>query len=206
MSPKVTTERTDILRETEIKATIDKAGELYGVWFQSCLSMAWIFGKRISEILNVKREDCDFDEKFLYVRFIVLKKHGRRKKESIEAYEHRKIERERKKKIELYLKKISVKHPFARYIIKHLNTVETGYLFTIEGRRASRFQLHRRLKKCNPNAWFHLFRHSLATIFAERGATETELMAWFDWISAREAHGYVVRGPKLTERLSKRTW
>ncbi len=183
--PKITTERTDILRANEIRETIDKAGELYGLWFQACLSIAWIFGKRVSEIISVKREHCEYDNEFLYIRFRVLKKKGI-------PYSP--------------LKRITVKHPYVKYIIQHLDNVESGFLFTIEGRRASRFQLHRRLKKCNPKAWFHLFRHSLATLMAERDKSETKLMAWFDWDSPKVAHQYVMRGPQLTEDLSNRTW
>jgi len=35
---------------------------------------------------------------------------------------------------------------------------------------------------------------------AERGATEEELMSWFDW------DRYVKGGPKLTEKWAERTW
>jgi len=35
---------------------------------------------------------------------------------------------------------------------------------------------------------------------AERGATEEELMAWFDWDRYDTAHGYVKGGPKLLLR------
>jgi len=187
------------LRSQEIKSIIDKAGEIYGLWFQACLAIAWLFGKRISEILTLKREDCSFDSEYIHIRFLVLKK-SRRKKTG------QKISKDEYERKNRFLKRISVKNPYAHYIIDHLDQVETGWLFTIEGRRVSRFQLHRRLKKCDPNAWFHLFRHSLATVMAERGATETELMSWFDWTAPKVAHGYVVRGPKLTERLSNRTW
>jgi len=60
-------------------------------------------------------------------------------------------------------------------------------------------------RKANPNAWFHLFRESLATKMAEHGATEEELMHWFDWDRVDTAHEYVKRGTKLTEKWAERT-
>ena len=54
--------------------------------------------------------------------------------------------------------------------------------------------------------WLHLFWTSVAAEMAERGATEEELMAWFDWDRYDTAHGYVKGGPKLTEKWAKRTW
>lgn len=41
---------------------------------------------------------------------------------------------------------------------------------------------------------------------SEEGTTEDELMYWFDWDSAETAHGYVKRGPKMSEKWSKRLW
>lgn len=61
------------------------------------------------------------------------------------------------------------------------------------------------LKKVYPFVWWHLFRESLATQMAEKGATEEELMHWFDWDRVDIAHEYVKRGSKLTEKWSERT-
>jgi hypothetical protein len=41
---------------------------------------------------------------------------------------------------------------------------------------------------------------------AEMGATEEELMHWFDWSDPRVAHEYVKRGTKLIEKWADRTW
>jgi len=46
--------------------------------------------------------------------------------------------------------------------------------------RMSREQAYKIFKAINPKCWLHLFRHSVATEMAERGATEEELMSWFD--------------------------
>ena len=45
--------------------------------YDKCLiALLWLFGKRISEVLRLKRKDLWFDEHFLYVRFSILKKKG----------------------------------------------------------------------------------------------------------------------------------
>ena len=84
-----------------------------------------------------------------------------------------------------------------------------GFVFSSECSRSgrmSRQHAYRIIKGLNPKAWTHLFRHSLATEMAERGATEEELMSWFDWDRYETAHRYVKGGPKLTEKWSKRTF
>jgi hypothetical protein len=81
-----------------------------------------------------------------------------------------------------------------------VETVKEGDLFP--GMYYQKAQYY--LKKVNKNVWWHLFRESLATEMAERGATEEELMHWFDWSRADTAHQYVKRGIKLTEKWSDR--
>jgi integrase len=61
------------------------------------------------------------------------------------------------------------------------------------------------LKIVAPTAWFHLFRTSLATKFAEDdGATEEDLMYWFDWDRVQTAHNYVIHGTKYSSKFSMR--
>ena len=62
------------------------------------------------------------------------------------------------------------------------------------------------VKYLNKKLYLHLFRDSLATLMAEREFTEDQLMAWFDWDSSKIAHGYVKRGPRMSERASMRKW
>jgi hypothetical protein len=90
----------------------------------------------------------------------------------------------------------------------HLETVKdkNAYLFAKEdGKPMDRHKPKYFLKKVYPFVWWHLFRESLATQMAEKGATEEELMHWFDWDRVDIAHEYVKRGSKLTEKWSERT-
>jgi len=177
--------------------------------------MLWIWGKRITENLRVQRGDLFTRKGYLYVRFTVQKKKTR-KAEPIPVK---------------FVKRIKLKHPYAHYVTRWANhfknvteyifpgrvsertfTVkdkETGKVYTYHQEaepRMSRGLAYKILKGLNPKCYLHLFRRSVATEMAERGATEEELMAWFDWSNPATAHGYVERGPRLTAKWAKRTW
>jgi len=205
---KVKTKRTDILRSFEIKQILEKAEP----WLQCVIALAWLFGKRINEIMRLKREDIYTDEKYLYVRFLVGKKHERKEQPVPKPY----------------LKKVNLRNPYIKYISGYLEKSREGYVFPAPTAPRTKRFLDKRmnvwreyyreggyitpeaayyhLKKIAPKVWFHLFRESLATEMAERGATEEQLMHWFDWDRVDTAHEYVKRGTKLTEQLSERQW
>ena len=82
--PKITTDRDDIIRAEELKAMFELLGEsptLMGVYethlhgeeitqkvkvdcrmAEALISMLWIFGKRITEIVRLRRGDVELDE------------------------------------------------------------------------------------------------------------------------------------------------
>jgi len=181
--PKIKTKRKDILRTFEIKPLLETSPS----WLACLIALAWIFGKRISELLKVSKEDISQDKEFLYVRFLVSKKKTR-------------IETPVPKP---FLKRILLTHPGVPYILNHLEQVPMGAkLFPKMTRQLALYYL----KKADSQTWWHLFRESLATEMAEHGASEEMLMHWFDWDRVDTAHEYVKRGTKLTERLSRRTW
>ena len=179
--PKIKTKRNDILRTKEIETTLQNSD----TWLKALISLAWLFGKRINELLNVRKEDIYVRDGYLYVRFFVSKKKKRTDPPVPKPF----------------LKRITLKNPFVKYVLKYAEAVESGKLFRMSRQLALYY-----LKKANGKAWFHLFRESLATEMAERGATEEKLMHWFDWDRVDTAHSYVKRGTKLTEEYSERTW
>jgi len=218
--PKVKIDRTDILRKPEVDAMLENARNVYmGERLQCIIALAWIFGKRIREILRLKREDVWTDDKFLYVRFTVSKKRGKA----------------RQPVHSMYVKKIRLDHPYVPYVLNWVNRIKEGYIFPSytkprkvrvkarwkgkdgevkekwyeyewEGGHLSDARARQLIKQVNPQAWWHFFRESLATQMAEMGATEEELMHWFDWSDPRVAHEYVKRGTKLIEKWADRTW
>jgi len=213
--PKILVERKDILRKPEIDEMLSKADDR----LKCIIALLWIFGKRINEILRLKKEDIWTDQNFLYVRFQVSKKRSWKKTPIPETY----------------VKKIRLEHPYVPYILNWISHVKSGFIFPgrsqarkvrvrtkyknrkgdevigeyeyiREGGHLTRQRVYQLLKEINPNAWLHLFRESLATYMAERGATEEELMHWFDWSDIRTAHKYVKRGTRLIEKWAEREW
>lgn len=183
--PKIKTKRNDILRQQEILEMLDKSKEV-AAWLPCCIALLWMFGKRITEVLKLNRENVYRDRKYLYVQFTVLKKKTRKDQPTPKPY----------------LKKINLKHLAIPHVLDYAEAIKEGPLFPNMYREKARYYF----RKVTTQAWFHLFRESLATEMAEHGATEEELMHWFDWDRVDTAHVYVKRGTKLTEKWSKRTW
>ena len=215
--PTITTRRKDILRPKEIVNTTKTARAKGLDWLACMISIVCIFGKRINEVVSLTREQIFWDAKFLSIRFIVSKK---RTSTPIPIY---------------YTKRKTMEHPLIPYIIEYVSKFKEGYIFpfnrkeehlkqqrlikrkdgtqklciyeyVVEGGHISRNLALYYLKKIAPNWWWHLGRESLATRMAEDGASEEELMHWFDWDTVDSAHKYVKRGTKLTEKWSERTW
>ena len=248
---RVTTKRDDILREEELISMFERLeGEetIVGTYVtniqgerkvqkfniqcrktECLLSLLWIFGRRIMEILLMKRKDVWIEEGFLFARFRALK----RKKTTPTP--------------ELFVKRITLEHPYVHYIIDYISSIEDpdSYLFPGHSRprrwtsRVPRKTYKTRLESYDKSftiydtyiyersehgfmsanlcwkiikflsdskVYPHLFRRSLATIMSEHGFTQQTLMNWFDWTSSDVAHQYVLRGPRLTEVASRRTW
>ena len=217
--PIIKVERDDILREDEVNEMLEKAEELYkGKMIQCLIALLWLFGKRISETIRLRRKDIWVDDNYLYVRFRVLKKKSRKAKPKLESR----------------IKKITLKNPYVVYVLQYIKSIKNpnAYVFpgntrpkivtvkrklpngTIktyqyeykEGGHISREYAYRLLKELNPDVWCHLFRESVATLWAEHGATEEKLMHWFDWDRADTAHKYVKRGTRLIEDMAERNW
>lgn len=197
--PEYKYQRQDVIRAAELEEILDKAEnikryDIPGLGWQALISIMWLFGKRVSEIIPLKPQDVRPDKNYLHILFTVLKK------ESVKDPGMRKP----------FLKRITLDNPYTEYIVEWWELVKKEkYLF---GRKKTqmgyiyRQYAHLVLKQISPKISAHLFRHSLATHMAEDGATAYELVNWFDWDRTDTALEYVRRGGAMTERLSKRTW
>jgi integrase len=213
--PIIKTKREDILRNFEIDRMLTKADKGIVKYLPielqpnsmdmtirfnparvKCLiALLWLFGKRITEYLWLKRKDLWVERNYLYVRFTVQKK----RKRGAQPIKER------------YLKRITLENPYAEFVIQYIEGIADPEAFLFPSDRSaygytSRNHAYRILKGLDRDAWCHLFRESLATKMAEEGATEEELMHWFDWDNPQSAHKYVKKGTKLTEKWAKRTW
>lgn len=235
--PKIKTKPKDIIRKQQVMAMInklrdwekksvvpvykwkgkDKKVHSQTLWVNYpqivCLiCLLYLFGKRISEVLKLKRGDVWTKYGWLYVKFYVLK---------------------RKEKVLAKLwktKRVSVKNqqPFTGYIINWVNQVPKDvHLFhgncrphvqvvrskkmgkTYEYKHEDSGHMARQtaykiLKCLNPEVYPHWFRHSLATQLAEEHFDPIQLKQWFDWKRFDTAMNYIMDSGVITEPISRR--
>lgn len=156
----------NILFKEDVMGMITKAFEEYGfdnfkaLETGSLIAVMWRSGARVSEILAIKKKDIKLTQDYLYINFRTLK---RRK----ELY--------RNLPFKLYDDKD--KNFFNRLIIEHTKKIEANHLVW----EMHRDTAHSRIKKLNPNAFPNLFRHSLNTILADNGMSDSQLKQWNGW-------------------------
>jgi len=191
--------REDVIRADELNQILTKSDgvEMYGLpglaW-QCLISIMWLYGKRISEIVSLKTTAIRIDLNYLNILFLVLKK--RAKKDPGIQYP--------------FMKRMTLDNEYTKYVTDWYSQVKDGeYVFPRPQTRMGyiyRQYAHNVLKEISPRISCHLFRHSLATQMAENGATAYELVNWFDWDRTDTALEYVRRSGQMTQRLSNRTW
>lgn len=178
----------DILRKIEIEKMMDGAPSGRSMT-KPLIAFLWIFGKRVSEVITLKRKHIFIEEGRLNVRFFILKQGSKGKGERSRTF-------------------MSLDHPFVPTILDHIEEFEPDeYIFPGNQKgHISRQHAWNLLKEVDEGICPHWFRHSLATRMAEKGATEDELMDWFDWMSSSTAHDYVERSGNISERFAERDW
>jgi len=186
------------------------------------LALLWLFGKRKIEVLTLKKRDIAVTDADLVVRFKVRKKREEYRGGVKVSYAKR-ITRENPytKHVLDWLQEIDnpgdylfpgrsrkrIRVVTRRWRRKDGTEVKKSYRYRdLEEGHLSREMAWKIVKFLNPKAWIHLFRRSVATQMAEEGASEEELMRWFDWDSPLTAHRYVEAGTRLAERWTKRKW
>jgi integrase len=186
------------------------------------IALLWLFGRRKIEVLKLKRKDVEWDENYLYVHFPIRK--ARKEYEGGVKIEALKKITRRNPLTNCVIEWVQEISDPASWIFpgdahkRILKTVRKWrnregeevvkvytYIDEDEG-YLSRETCWKIIKYLDRKLWVHLFRKSVATLMAERGASEDELMAWFDWASPITAHKYVRKGTKLIERWTERIW
>lgn len=183
---KIKSLRSDIVRTPEGKLLMIQARDPRVKYL---LAMLIGFGKRITEVVSLDRGDLHVDaDGFINVKFTILKS---KPKAGI---------------MKVRTKRLSLKHWCAPSIIKYVQYIQAGFILPSYGQTGhiTRQMAGLWLKKLDPDIWPHLFRHSLATMMAENGATAFELKAYFDWDDVRTAQRYVLETDALSEKWASR--
>lgn len=211
----VAKQRVRYKTKTGIKETV--VARRYPAEMVRCLvALLWVFGKRAREILTLRKKDFVVAGDKLLVHFVVSKKKKKEKYTKMITLKNRYVPH-----ILGWLEKIKSPDDFifpgrakprTRKVKRRLagrggRAVVKTYCYrdTTSGHIWYE-EMWAIIKSLDPKIWCHLFRHSLATMMAEYGATESELMAWFDWSTPLMAHHYVQRGTKLLEKWAQREW
>ncbi len=160
-----------ILEIEDVEEMIYKAYQVFGteeekaLMVSSLVSFLWLSGCRISEALWVKREDVKMDEKYLYVTIIPLKQ-WTKTSEGI-----------KRKRVPVSLVFPRRKTIFTKLIISQtIQTQPTQNLWGVERSTAWRY-----LTVLNEKIYPHIFRHSRATHFANKGLGDDQMKRWFGW-------------------------
>lgn len=180
-SPLSEDEVLDMIKRTNILFSQSKILEV-----QSFIAFQFLSGVRVSEHLMLKRENFWTTDFFLNVRVPVLKI-GKRKNEAIEFPRilYFPLDSE---KIDVYLD----------LIIKQVSRTNAGL-------RVWRFDRRRGweiFQRFGLKVYPHLFRHSLATVFAEKNISAEKASVWFGWKKASTFDTYRHRTKKTMIELA----
>ena len=145
--------------------------------FKAMIATLWITGHRVSEVLMLKKTDVYSDDEWVYFTFHVLK----RKEEFVHTI------------------KVPKKKEHVDIILEWKDTCEEEKIFDF-----TRQYAHYIIKNLNKEIHPHMFRHTLATNLANRGANKYELDAWFGWAGWNTSDRYVEKGTALIENVAKR--
>ena len=199
--PRYRYERQDVIRAVELGEILDRSENVTkfgipGIGWKALISIMWLFGKRVSEIVPLRTKDVRINEGLLFILFTVLKKES-----STDPGLRRPFQ-----------KRITRENPYTVAIIEWWRKMgEDGETFLFPRAQTKMGHIYRQyahlvLKEISPQISAHLFRHSLATQMAENGATAYELVNWFDWDRTDTALEYVRRSGAMTQKLSNRKW
>ncbi len=184
--PKIIKKRGIISREEVIQMINDADSVFAGdeekiTAIKALVAYLYLAGSRISEALTIKRKDVWTDKNFLNVKVKVLKR-----KDSFD--------------FEIILPLPTDKEEiFTDLIIeKAKRTPPNEKMWDFDRTTAWRY-----LTALNQTIYPHLFRHTRATMFADKGAADSQLRAWFGWTDGRPATKYIQRSSKQVMPLAE---
>ncbi len=190
---------SEIMSTTEIDEVLSRAKEveylgLKGESWECLFAVFWAYGKRVSEVVELRTTDIVVREGFLLVSFRVRKKRG-------------------DKRLPRRTKRLTLKNKYAKIIRDYWEKrrVLGGYLFpriqTASGHIYPKYVWDViSMMEFKQPIWTHLFRHSLATELANADVSAFEMRTWFDWEKIDTADAYVSAAGVSTKKVSARKW
>lgn len=193
---------SDTMSPTEIDAIISRASTLEymglngNAW--ACLfSIFWAYGKRISEVVELRVTDIAVRgvglTDYLTVTFSIRKKRGGARPRRT--------------------KRLILENKYAQIIKNYWESIKDrgGFMFPRELTKTGHiypkyvWEVIKEMGFEQP-IWTHLFRHSLATELAQNEVSAFEMKTWFDWERIDTADEYVSAAGVSTKKVSGRMW
>lgn len=201
----------EIMSDVEIDTIISKAlslnyMDLPGVAWSCLFAVFWAFGKRVSEIVELRTTDITVRGNDLAVTFTIRKK-VRKSKDGIPIPEDKWGTPPRR------TKRLTLDNKYAQIIRDYWESIKDkgGFLFpryqTKMGHIYPRYVWNAiREMGFEQPIWSHLFRHTLATELAQNDVGAFEMKTWFDWEKIDTADSYVSAAGVSTKKVSGRKW
>ncbi len=201
----------ETMSAVEIDAIISKAHSLDymglsgGAW--SCLfAIFWAYGKRISEIVELRTTDIAIRGNDLAVTFTIRKK-VRKSKNGVPIPEDKWGSPPRR------TKRLTLDNKYAQIIKDYWESIKVRGGFLFARKETKMGYIYPRyvwdaIKEMGfeQPIWSHLFRHTLATELASREVSAFEMKTWFDWEKIDTADSYVSAAGVSTKKASSRKW
>lgn len=175
-----------VLEKEDVEDMIEKAYYVFADQEQKALEasslVAFLFqsGCRISEALNVRKEDVKLDNYYLNITITALKQ----KKKNVTRVLPFKLYGDKQKNF------------FNHLIIQQQKSVALGQRLWA----MCRWTAWNRIVTLNKRSFPHLFRHSLASRLANRGAGDDQLKKWFGWAADSDMTAQYVKYSSIQMR------
>jgi len=152
---------------------------------QALIVFQWVYGCRVGELIELRKEDIYVRGKKVIVQVPILKK-----RTSAVKSEHKLI--------------VPRSTPFMDILLAYVNRLsECAYLFPGRDKGHIRRQIVTRIiSRLRHGLYPHFFRHNRINRLIEEGATGPEIMHWAGWSDLRPLKNYSPRRPASVERIT----
>lgn len=165
---------------------------------KALVSVLFLTGQRISEILKLTRKDVIVDPSRpnrIIISFLIQKRKRKRIKDNVYVPVTNPLIPRHRIPLDMSL-------PFMGDFVKWVNNFSEPDVRIFKITRQHAWAI---IKALNPNTFPHFFRHTKISMLAEKGASGPELMTWAGWSDLRPAGRYLSRSEKQIEKYADAT-